>query len=156
MRGLLPTRLVHTRKSPAGVWIGIIRTPPDQASLRPALSNHEGGDDDVSAAAAANAKTDSNKATRTWRMAGLPSGTCAYSTPGAGAAVRASSCASNRYSGSMSSAGSRTSGPQASALQPKYRVCPSCDQVAVAPPPIVKSQATPSLRSLPEIEHGSW
>src|SRR5580765_4855969 len=40
MRGLLPTRLVHTRNVPLGVVIGIMRAPPLQASGRPVVSKY--------------------------------------------------------------------------------------------------------------------
>src|SRR4051794_2685681 len=39
-RGLLPARLVHTRKSPLGVLTGIIRSPPEMRSARPVLSRY--------------------------------------------------------------------------------------------------------------------
>ena len=40
MAGLLPTRLVHTRKVPFGVSTGIIFTPPLSTSSRPVLSRY--------------------------------------------------------------------------------------------------------------------
>src|SRR5690242_4467585 len=40
MRGLLPTRFVHTLNVPSGVLIGIIRTPPLSTSSRPVLSKY--------------------------------------------------------------------------------------------------------------------
>ena len=43
MVGLLPTRLVQTLKLPFGVEMGIIRTPPVNTSLRPALLNQAAG-----------------------------------------------------------------------------------------------------------------
>jgi hypothetical protein len=38
IRGLLPTRLVHTLNFPFGVVIGIILAPPPSTSVRPVLS----------------------------------------------------------------------------------------------------------------------
>src|SRR5579862_9413921 len=43
MRGLLPTRLVHTRKGPLGVWTVMRRTPPVRTSPRPVWSKYEPG-----------------------------------------------------------------------------------------------------------------
>src|SRR4051794_21748648 len=40
MRGLLPTRFVHTRNVPAGVVIGIIRTPPERTSPWPVVPKY--------------------------------------------------------------------------------------------------------------------
>jgi hypothetical protein len=38
MRGLFPVRFVQTLKIPLGVLTGIILTPPENTSSRPALS----------------------------------------------------------------------------------------------------------------------
>src|SRR5271156_3410088 len=43
MLGLLPTRLVQTRKGPLGVWIVIILTPPESTSSRPEESKYAVG-----------------------------------------------------------------------------------------------------------------